>query len=273
VLFAVILTASVGAGCALFESFKSSETHTAQRQFLPPIPAPKDTVELEIFFAYRTIGDTLSGESLWKSVNQAAGALSSRVKLKEAGIQFGVTPSTPPFGLVALMDPARRTGTARETVKQPVTIFSGGSTYVPVAFLPDQRTIPSADPNRKEPLPVSDVDCAFTVSAQRVQDGWTKVTFVPEIYHGEKKVRHVATDRDWALRDSRDKETYYDRQFSVELNTGEYVVIGMAGKDVKSLGGLFFRGGEDSSQLNLVMIVRLKGMREIQAVSSSGATR
>ncbi|MBX3442030.1 MAG: hypothetical protein KF774_06465 [Planctomyces sp.] len=258
-------------GCDIFGTASRRDSGLTDRQFLPSVPAPRDVINLEVILIDRTPGDPLTGDSLWRSLNQAAGSLSNRVQLKEAGLQYGIAPSTPPFALQALLNTDRSAGSG-PTQRHAVPIPTGGSTMITTGQLAGARTIAGADKSRPRAIEVADAHCIFQVAAERVQDGWVRITLLPEIHHGTQKLRPRANDRDWVPANTREIEPYLDRQFSVELNTGEYVVVGPAGTDPNSLGTLFFRGGDLESRQQRLMIVRLIGMHEVQPVRTSPPT-
>jgi hypothetical protein len=106
--------------------------------------------------------------------------------------------------------------------------------------------------------------CTFKAAAEKLQEGWVKVAFIPEILYGEDRVRPVATDQGWESRGGQKIETYYDQEFTLELNTGEFVVMGMADEKPGSLGELFFRGWDPTGKFQRVMIVRLAGMQRVK---------
>ena len=62
------------AGCELFRK-KEETTSTAK---LPPLVAPRDSVQLEILFVDRPASDPLIGEALWDRVDQIAGFSSEK---------------------------------------------------------------------------------------------------------------------------------------------------------------------------------------------------
>jgi hypothetical protein len=201
-------------------------------------------------------------------LNQASGKLDERVRLRQSGIQYGVAPSAPNFDLQQLLDP-KSSAVGRQTYRQPITIPAGETAELFAATLGEPRLVPSSDKSRTEPVAARNAHCRFRMAADCMQEGWFKVTFVPEIHHGEERIRAVPTESNWTAQSSQNIEPYFDRQFSVELNTGEYVVIGMSGDKEDSLGGLFFHGGDPEKRLNRMMIVRLKGMQEVEAVRQS----
>jgi hypothetical protein len=271
VLILSTLIAWTGSGCALLFWFPKSRETVTNRPILPPIPNRRQAVQFDVFFVDRVIGDPLN-DALWKSLNQASGDLEQRVRLRQAGIQYGIAPKATNFALTQLLDP-KSSAFGRQTRRQSTEIFSGdGVAEINAAILTGKQLIPSSDKSRSEPIEAMNGRCMFRVAADCVQEGWFKVTFLPEIHHGESRIRAFATEREWGTQSSQNIEPYFDRQFSVELNIGEYVVIGMSGDKQGSLGDLFFRGGDPEQRLNSLMIVRLNGMQEIEAVRQSTGT-
>jgi hypothetical protein len=106
--------------------------------------------------------------------------------------------------------------------------------------------------------------CVFRVKVERMQDGWAKLEFVPEIHHGEMKVRFVPDEYNLTTRSSQQVDPHFSERFNVELNLGEMLVLGAEGNEPRSLGHHFFRGGQTDNQLQRLLIIRLADMQRVE---------
>ena len=256
--------AAWGSGCNLFNLGAAAERITAERPFLPQLQAERNVVDLEVYFVERVIGDPTIGDGMWRAVNQADGTPSAHARLREAGIQYGVAPSSPPQALQALISRGFSNSSTKVTTVRKVPLISGSSGPINVASLPPDRVIPSSGKRGGEPLRVINGQCTFQVSAQKLQEGWVKLTFLPEILHGADQVRRVSTGQSWEAQRGQRVESYYDQEFSLDLNTGEFVVVGLSGERPETLGQMFFRNGDPQGRFQRVMIVRLAGMQHVK---------
>jgi hypothetical protein len=252
-----------GSGCSLFNAGRAVERITAERPFLPPLQSERNVINLEVYFVDRVIGDPTIGEGLWRAVNQADGTPSTHARLRDAGIQYGVAPSSPPAALQSLIARGFKQTSTRMTSVLNVPLLNGSSAQIPVATLPPDSLIPSSGKRGAVPLRVVNAACTFGVAAEKLQEGWVKVVFLPQIQHGADQLRPVATGQSWESRRGQQVESYYDHEFSLELNTGEFVVVGLSGERPETLGQLFFRNGDSQGRFQRLMIVRLAGMQHV----------
>lgn len=262
---ALLLTAlTVGPGCALWKS--DEPTASTSQSPLKPVTPHIDAIELEVVYVERPIGDPLMGEALWSELDTIS-TLNPAVltSLRRNGIRFGIASSDPPRNLTAVIGVeggrysgrrySQRSGDAMTIDAWPVypscevTINDGGS--------PRSKTYDQAR-------------CVFRVTPERLQDGWVRIEFVPEIHHGDMEMRRVPGDQDsqlkWQLTPSQLVDPLFGQRFVVDLNLGEMVVLSASGDDPKSVGHHFFRGGTTDNKLQRLLIVRLADMKRLDPV-------
>ena len=111
--------------------------------------------------------------------------------------------------------------------------------------------------------------CLFRVEARRLQEGWVKLHFIPEIQHGAKKLRHTAGDRGWNFTTSQAKYPLYEQQFEMTLNVGEMAMITSQGDETNSLGQKFFtKSDEHEEPMQRLLVVRLKEVTTSQGIKT-----
>jgi hypothetical protein len=265
---ATAVALSAGAGCDLLPG---QSLQSLNRQVLPPIPAPLEAVDVEVYVVERVVGDPLLGDALWRELNQAVGPPAVRLSLLEQGLQYGLAPSHPSFALESLLNDKHPASDARRTVRHALIVPADSSPEIEIAWLPGIVRIPRPGAPQGPRLEVQNCRAVLRMTAERLQDGWVRLAFLPDVHHGADRVRPVATERDWTTRSGQDIEPYYDCRFAVEMNTGEHVVIGLADRKGDSLGRLFFQEAGDSARLQRLLVVRLVGQRQIEAVRSDRA--
>ncbi len=266
-----MLTAvSTLSGCALWPS---GEAHVVTAKSpLKQITPRIDAIDVEVYYVERPIGDPLLGNSLWAELDQVS-TLDPVVltALRRNGFRFGVAGSDPPRNLQAAMG---RTGQTRSRTDEPDYQFSGhrfsrrsGQELIlntwPVYA---SCRIQLDEAGEKEFATYESARCTFRVTPKRLQDGWVSVEFVPEVHHGENKMRHQAGDQQFELLPAQEIDPFYDQRFSVELNVGEVVVLSADGDNPDSLGHHFFRGGNTDNKMQQLLIVKVANMQRLDPV-------
>ncbi len=261
---AVVMTALAGAsGCALWNGDESMGP--TGRSLLKQVTPQADAIELEVSFVERPVGDPLLGSSLWDELDTIS-TLDPTVltSLRRNGFRFGVAGSEPPRNLLAAMGVvggrynghrySQRSGQAMTIDTWP-------------AYATCRVSLDEAGERRQQTY--KQARCTFRMTPERLQDGWVRVEFIPEIHHGELKMRAVPGDQGWQPVGSQLVDPLFDQRFSVALNLGETVVLSADGDDPESVGHHFFRGGTTGHKLQRLLIVRLVDMRRIDGVRAN----
>lgn len=107
------------------------------------------------------------------------------------------------------------------------------------------------------------VRCVYKVTAQRVQDGWVKLEFLPQVHHGVAGPILRAGENQFEMRHSQRVEEYPQLQFSLTLALGEMVVLTGDNATQTSLGRLFYFGPEDEPKSQRLLVIRLANMGRV----------
>jgi hypothetical protein len=241
---------------------------------LPPLTLSRDAIELEIVFVERPVGDPLLGSLLWNEVDQI-GALDPEVRnrLRDNGLRVGHVGSTPPQALQTLLGLATEIpGDAdRPTPKnlsgRRVALASGTQTIIQTSPHLEECSVKIRDGDAATAEHYSNARGVLRLKAERLQDGWVELEFLPEIHHGSHHLRHTASSDGWKLDSTQLIEPLYRHRFTITANLGEMAVITVGGEDPESLGHCFFRTTETTNssrlQIQRLLIVRLAGMKRI----------
>ena len=97
----------------------------------------------------------------------------------------------------------------------------------------------------------------FRMKSERLQEGWVRIDFQPEIHHGEHRVRHTPTDEGWAYRSRQNVDAKHAHQFSLTMNVGEVAIITAAPDQPESMGQFFFCRDDNGIPKQRVLIVRV----------------
>jgi hypothetical protein len=278
---ALCAAASLCAGCAAWFADPPG-THTLAKP-LPKIGVSQEAMVVEAIFAERPIGDPLLAD-VWQDVDQI-GALEPHIReaLRQNDIRVGVAGSMPTrsmetlLGLSASRAKLHKRLTALDSSPMPLDggggvvghrywLRHGAETTIQTSPFYETCRVEVADGAGRTTREYTQARCIFRVQAQRLQDGWAKLVFLPEIHHGEQRIRHRAGDFQWKLSHEQEIERFYPQRFELTLNVGEMAVISLDGKEPHSLGRCFFRGTDEGGAepggdtLQRVLIVRLAEM-------------
>jgi hypothetical protein len=110
------------------------------------------------------------------------------------------------------------------------------------------------------------------LTAFRVQDGWARLEFAPEIHHGVDRLRPMVTNGGWQSREGQETDVLPQR-FSLKLHVGEIAVMTTAPEKHHSFGhNAFVREDETVGPLQRLLVVRLSNMSRVDPVYSTPET-
>ncbi len=254
----------LAAGCDIVSIDHSQQAH---KPVLPPIIAPKDAIELEVFFVERPLDDPLLGESLWRELDQISTVSpQSRARLAQSGIRFGVAGTSPPASIRALARAPNATAAGPALRQQQLPLFAGQEGTLEVALLREPFEVVGPGQNARS---YQNARCVMRVGGERTQEGWVRLHFQPEVHYGQQIARPVASEHEWQYQHAPSIDPFFEQGFDVELNQGEIIVIGAGNSSADSLGARFFRGLRDSTPVERLLIVRVSAIKEIAPVRST----
>ncbi len=259
-------------GCQFFSRTSPSDAaRPAKRTGLPPLQSASDALRLDVVIADRRADDPLIGSLLWQEIDQV-GAVSTETRelLLENGCLVGHAAAAPPPPLLKLfgVSPEIDGGDSLQgrlprpkITGRTYSVQSGTESEIQISDLWPECDLHVADSDRTRQLQLKQARCVMRLKPIRLQDGWVRVEFTPEIHHGEMKMRHLPTDElGWALKSAQNVEQCYSQRFAVTLNVGESAVVTAAPQSEETLGDRFFRREQEGELRQRVLIVRLVDM-------------
>jgi hypothetical protein len=255
------------------ESFESDYAAGSKKvELLKPVPQNREAVHLEIYLVEKPLFDPWMGNKLWKEVDQIAGIdIGIRENLRQNGFRIGRVSSRPPVALQSLLG---LTSEFDESLLNNSKGISGRKIFI----LPGSETILLAGSNisecqfrinngkgsEQEIEVFKNANCVFRLKAERLQDGFANLKFIPEIQHGENKYRHLATEEGWVGRTSKELAPFFHQQFEMNLNIGEMAIISVDPGKAGSLGNSFFVSNEENKiPKQRLLVVRLAEMKNM----------
>ncbi|HCO25904.1 hypothetical protein [Gimesia maris] len=283
VVVALVLLVVKISGCALMEESavfglkKYAEKQTVNK--LPAIPVSHDAMQVEIVFIERPATDPLLGSTLWNEVDEiGAIELMDQENLNQNGLRVGHVSSVPPRALQTLLGlKSHLGGLSREDESlllsgRRLMLRSGVPTDIQTSdFYPKCRLklLTGDDEEPEEVKEFEEARCVMRVKAHKVQDGWAKLEFTPEVHYGPQQLRRTPTNIGWQLENRQNTSPFYNQKFEVTLNVGEMAIITATdGVKPNSAGHLFFRGEGSKADIQKILVVRLSNMSKMDVVRS-----
>ncbi|MBA4030201.1 MAG: hypothetical protein C0478_04810 [Planctomyces sp.] len=272
------LLTPVFAGCVLVPGLTAEarkllnkpESSVNSAPVLPPIGAPANSIQLEILFVERSASDPVVGDSLWREIDEV-GAASPQLRqlMQQNGLRVGTVGASPPPMLQTLLGMSRQVqdeNSLSQCVRRKVVVQSGTETEVEVKATPGSTELRFSDSGPSHSKEFQQLHCVFKVRPHRLQDGWVRLDFIPELHHGDERLRHTPTDVGWELRGGQVVETCYAQKFSVTLNAGEMAIASCTDANDKSLGGTFFGEPGTLQPRQKILVVRFVGMHKPESL-------
>lgn len=233
---------------------------------LPPVTPMQDAIFLEVFFIPRPAGDPLVGESLWKQLDEVTVVEpETRSRLRTAGLRVGSAGSNPPRTLRAAATD-ERSDSEQSSRSQRVPLLAGQPATLEVAQHEAEFSLRSTAAGGESNRVYPNGRCVLRVTGERLQEGWVRLSFRPELHHGPSLTRRTADEGGWNLQKGQAIDRLLETWFDVELHVGELVVIGASGAESDSVGATFFRSGEPPEETERILVLRVEDMQKIESV-------
>ena len=260
---AVSLAVSTLMGCSLFPTEDAVSQAESRRPSLPPIRAGQNAIQLEVLFVERPADDPLLGPLLWREIDQI-GAIPAETRelLHQNGFRVGhVGSSLPPtvqtlLGIVGKEDVGDNAD-AKPLIGSRKCLPPGMDTEVQTGEERESCRVRIVQGEQAQSHEYQFARSLFRMKSARLQDGWVRIDFQPEIHHGENRVRHTPTDEGWAYRSRQNVDARHAHQFSLTMNVGEMAIITAAPDQPDSMGDLFFCRDDHGIKKQRVLIVRV----------------
>ncbi len=246
-IFVLVVWGGGIAGCEMFRPATDLTTTTARK--IPHLRPPAGSIQLEVMYVERPVGDPLLGDELWRHVDQLASIdAETRHRIRKNGFRVGVVGANPPVALQKMLglksdfvsEPDAEN--AKQLVGRRFFPVSGGEIDVQVSPPYRECALDVGEADATEPRRFENAVCKYRVRAVRVQDGWVGLEFVPQICHGAEQLRHAVGDAGWRFQNGQQTESYFLQRFDVKLSLGDMAVITSEDEAAGKLGQLFFRG-------------------------------
>jgi len=244
---------------------------------LPPLQPSRDAVQIEFTFVERPVGDPLLGTALWGQIDQVGAVTASEAEsLKRMGLRVGNAGASICPALEQILrdsEPADVPASDTHISVKKETLCIGPGISPPITINSARKcTIDVPATSGTKERTYESFKGVLRLTAHRLQDGWARLEFVPEIQFGQERVRPITASAGlqsvWQPEVSQEIESLLAQRFSVKLHVGEMVIITADATENARLFGTqaFVRDQRGTGPLQRVLIVRLANMSRIDPV-------
>lgn len=256
-----------GAGCHLWFPADTGTTTTAN-SLLPQIKSTHEAIDLELYIIERPVGDPLIDSGFWFELDQINSVPSdTRDRLQVNGLRFGIAGSPTPPALLTLLKEGQGGSPGSRTLKQQYRVPTGVSHEFPCNPFPSPCQISLVEGEEVQRKELSDGRGIIRCRVERSQNGWAKIELLPEIRHGDSRMRPKPGDNSWELAGGQESIPIYSNRFTIDLNESEMIVIGSIGDKGDSLGGRFFRNDADGNPIERLLVLKFGGLSKVNGVT------
>lgn len=296
IAFCLLATLPVATGCTLLtltsdmtKMFSSmgkpvslediDSSQTASKTVLPPLRNSREAIQLDLFVVERPLHDPLMGARLWDEISEV-GNLGIEVKqsIDANGFRIGNCSSSPPLALQKMcgLSSKESTGSSSNDNNQlhirRIAVIKGIENEVQTNYAVPELTTVIDDHGHTREKTYQDALCKLRLNAEKLESGWVRVTFLPEIHHGENKYRQVPTadGNAWMGRTTQNIDPMFSQQFSIDLRKDEFAVITGRQSDGTTLGqNFFFVKQNDDWRFQRMLVVRVSRSTTVTATEST----
>lgn len=236
----------------------------------PPQMSP-DSVAIEVFFVRFPVSDPDANVRLWEDVDEMHLAGEVRQRLARNGFRVGLTGGQVPATLARLMElkdkPApisagiesRVTDLEHEprTARRRMELRPGVRSEIVASDVQDELPILFCSQSGVEGEIFHLAQPVLEIKAYPERDGRVRVRMVPEIQHGENRMRHVLTPGIVRLESGKDKRVYDEMAIEAVLAPGHMLILTTLPDRAGSLGYRFFTLSPGGKLEQKLLIVRL----------------
>lgn len=283
----VLLLATVGNGCALFQMDLANEPKEQSREVRKVARRTSDrdfpvkrVVRMTSNLIVQPAREKRVREQVWNEMCEIVFREPQvRRRLNENGVRVGVAAPPCPLALTRLVsasqhDPRRKTDTDQNQLyfsasgggaATSIVVPEEGESLVEVrrgtaAEIPPEVTLPGLSGVE----PAEQIRCMLRVQSVEYGDDWALLRFLPELHFGRESMRLTVTAGDDQLRMRQRIIPLFEQQFELRLHPDDSVIVGYNEQDDWTVGKFFFQSTSVTSPRQHLLVLRLSEIETIE---------
>jgi hypothetical protein len=238
---------------------------------LKPPHMSSDSVAMDVFFVRFPFGESEPNGLLWADVDEMHLAAEVRQRLARNGFRSGLIGGHVPMSLSKLMElkgkPAPRPESLENrvvdlereprVVRRHMELRAGVRTEVIASDIQEELSVLLCGPAGVEGESFRSAQAVLAVRVFPERDGRVRVRLVPEIQHGENKLRYVGTQGALRIEPGRAKRAFDEMAVEAVLAPGHILILSTPPDRSGTLGHRFFTQNTDGQVEQKLLVLRL----------------
>lgn len=238
---------------------------------LKPARMCPDSVALDVFFVRFPVGDADANGLLWADVDEMHLPAEIRQRLARNGFRAGLVGAQVPASLSRLLElkdkPAPRCQSLENqivdleheprVVRRHMELRAGVRTEVVASDVQDEMPVLLCCSSGVEGESFCSAQAVLAIKVMAEPDGRVRVRLVPEIHHGESRLRYVSTQGAIKIQPGRAKRAFEDMTMETVLAPGHIILVSTLLDRPSTLGHRFFTENRDGHIEQKLLVLRL----------------
>jgi len=238
---------------------------------LRPVRMWPDSVALDVFFVRFPACDAEDAATLWAEADEMHLPADVRQRLTQNGFRVGLLGGQVPISLSRLLElkdkpaPGCRSLETQvanlehepRVVRRHMELRAGVRTEVIASDVQEELPVLRCCPAGVEGETFRSAQAVFALSVANERDGRVRVRLIPEIHHGESKLRYVSTQGAIRIQSGRAKRAFEDLAMEALLAPGHILVMGTLKERPGTIGHRFFAENVDGRVEYKLLVLRL----------------
>lgn len=230
-----------------------------------------DSVALDIFFVRFPACNAEDAVALWADVDEMHLPAEVRQRLAQNGFRVGLVGGQVPISLSRLLElkdkpaPGSRSLETQladlehepRVVRRHMEIRAGVRTEVIASDVQEEMPVLRCCLAGVEGETFHSAQAVFALTVSNERDGRVRVRLIPEIHHGESKLRYVSTQGAIRIQSGRAKRAFDDLSMEAVLAPGHILVISTLKERPGTIGHRFFAENADGRVEYKLLVLRL----------------
>jgi hypothetical protein len=238
---------------------------------LKPARMSPDSVALDAFFVKFPFGEVEPNGALWADVDEMNLPAEVRQRLACNGFRVGLVGGQVPASLARLLElkdkPAPRCRSLENqivdleheprVVRRHMELRAGVWTPMIASDVQEEMPVLLCFPTGVEGESFRSAQAVLAIKVAAERDGRVRVRLVPEIHHGESKLRYVSTQGALRIQPGQAKRAFEDMTMEAVLAPGHILVLSTVLHRPSTLGHRFFTENTDGHVEQKLLVLRL----------------
>ncbi len=238
---------------------------------LKPARMGPDSVALDVFFVRFSACDAEDTAALWAEADEMHLPGDARQRLAQNGFRVGLLGGQVPISLSRLLElkdkpaPGCRSLETQVTnleqeprvVRRHMEVRAGVRTEIIASDVHEELPVLRCGPAGVEGETFQSAQAVFAMTVANEQDGRVRVRLIPEIHHGESKLRYVSTQGVIRIQSGRAKRAFEDLAMEAVLAPGHILILSTLQERPGTMGYRFFTENVDGIVEYKLLVLRL----------------